>query len=86
MTYESQSLLISGDFHVLFSYNASPLLVLTIESWSLYENQALYDVVDDAGRLDQSIAAGGDRVSQGREQNLKARVSKSYWQKTNHLE
>ena len=53
---------------------------------SLNENQALYDAVDDAGRLDKSTAAGGDQLSQGREQNIKARAFKSYWQKANHFE
>jgi hypothetical protein len=35
--------------------------------------------------MDQSTAAGGDQLSHGREQNLKARAFKSYGQETNNL-
>jgi hypothetical protein len=54
------------------------LLMFHFEIGDRDESQALHDAVDDACRLDQPTAAGGDQFSQGREQNIKARAFKSY--------
>ena len=60
------------------------MFILTIESWSVYENQALHYAVDDACWLGKSAAAGGDKFSHRGEQNLEARASKSHGQKADH--